>query len=172
MHRLGLAAAAALVVVTACSNGVKRDDGSTMPPTPTTGATGSAAPQPATAKVFLGTPTGEIPVNVEVVSTPAKVEKGLMFREHLPPDDGMLFLMNVERVHTFWMKNTLISLDIIFIGKDMTVAGISQNALPRSEAILQVGKPSFYVLEVNGGWTAQHKVTAGSTVRFEGVPAQ
>ena len=138
-----------------------------MPPAPSSAT--SDSPPAATAKVVLATPDGEVPVSVEVVSTPAKVEKGLMFREHLPPDDGMLFIMGTERDHAFWMKNTLISLDIIFIAKDLTVAGVGQNAVPRSEALIKVGAPSLYVLEVNGGWAAKHKVGAGTKVRFVDV---
>jgi len=127
----------ACVLAAACSNGAKREDGSTMPPAPSSAT--SDSPPAATAKVVLATPDGEVPVSVEVVATPAKVEKGLMFREHLPPDDGMLFIMGTERDHAFWMKNTLISLDIIFIAKDLTVAGVGQNAVPRSEALIKVG---------------------------------
>ena len=138
-----------------------------MPPAAPSGTMDS--PRAATAKVFLATPDGEVPVTVEVVSTPAKVEKGLMFREHLPPDDGMLFIMGTERDHAFWMKNTLISLDMIYIAKDMTVAGVAHDAVPRSEALVKVGAPSLYVLEVNGGWAAKHKVVAGAKVRFVDV---
>jgi uncharacterized membrane protein (UPF0127 family) len=67
------------------------------------------------------------------------------------------------------MKNTLIPLDIIFIAKDMTIAGIAENAEPLNESLRKVGKPSLYVLEVNGGWTKQHGVAAGAKVRFENV---
>ena len=135
-------------------------------PAPTSPSDSTPAVAP---KVYLGSPDGDVPVTVEVVSTPAKVERGLMFREHLPPDDGMLFIMTDETDHAFWMKNTLISLDIIFIGSDMKVAGISANAEPRNLKLLKVGAPSHFVLEVNGGWAAKHKVAAGSTVRFENV---
>lgn len=121
-------------------------------------------------KVYLSTPQGDAAVSVEIVDTPAKIERGMMYREHLPPDEGMLFLMKVERIHAFWMRNTLIPLDIIFIAKDMTVAGIVENAEPRTEILREVEAPSLYVLEVNGGYSAAHKVTAGTKVRFEGVP--
>jgi uncharacterized protein len=120
-------------------------------------------------RVLLSTPHGEVAVTVEVVATPAKIERGLMYREHLPPDDGMLFLMGEERDWPFYMRNTLIPLDMIFITKAMTVAGISANAVPRTETLRRVGVPSSYVLEVNGGWAASHNVTAGTQVRFDGV---
>jgi uncharacterized membrane protein (UPF0127 family) len=92
-----------------------------------------------------------------------------MFREHLPPDQGMLFLMREERNHSFWMHNTLIPLDLIFIASDMTIAGIVENAEPRTDTLRDVGKPSLYVLEVNGGFCAAHKIAAGAKVQFERV---
>jgi uncharacterized membrane protein (UPF0127 family) len=121
-------------------------------------------------KVYLSTPAGDVAVEVEVVQTEAAIERGLMYREHLPPDQGMLFLMKEERAWTFWMSNTLIPLDMIFIKKDMTIAGVVENAEPRTETLRQVKDPSVYVLEVNGGYCAAHKVAAGAKVRFEGLP--
>ena len=121
-------------------------------------------------KVYVSTPQGEISVAVEVVATEATIERGLMFRQHLPPDQGMLFLMPQEKVWPFWMHNTLIPLDLIFIASNMTIAGVVENAEPRTDTLRQVSAPSLYVLEVNGGYCAAHKVSAGATVRFEGVP--
>ena len=135
-----------------------------MPPPTTTPSDRTPAP---TSKVYLQTPSGEIAVDVEVVSTPAKIQQGLMYREHLAPDAGMLFLMGTEYDWEFYMRNTLIPLDMIFITKDMTVAGIVQNAEPRTETLRSVGTPSLYVLEVNGGWTATHGVVPGAKVRFD-----
>jgi uncharacterized membrane protein (UPF0127 family) len=109
-------------------------------------------------------------VSVEIVATEAKIQRGLMFREHLPPDQGMLFLMDEDKPWAFWMRNTLIPLDMIFIGKDMKVAGVVENAEPRTETLREVKAPSLYVLEVNGGYCAAHKVSAGAPVRFEAVP--
>ncbi len=121
-------------------------------------------------KVYLSTPQGDLAVTVEIAATSAKIERGLMFREHLPPDDGMLFLMKDERKWPFWMHNTLIPLDMIFIAKDLTIAGIVENAEPRTDTLREVNAPSLYVLEVNGGYCAAHKVATGAKVRFEGVP--
>ena len=130
----------------------------------------SQEPAAPSAKVYLSTPSGEVAVNVEVVSTEAKIERGLMYREHLPLDAGMLFMMGFEKEWSFWMRNTLIPLDMLFITKDMHVAGIVENAEPKTETLRKVGVPSFYVLEVNGGWTRKNNVVAGATVRFENVP--
>ena len=148
-----------MCVITACSNAPKRDDAATIPPAPP----GAAGAEPL---VAIATPQGEVNVTVEVVATRPKIERGLMFREHLHPDGGMLFLMGVETDHTFYMRNTLIPLDMIFITKDMTIAGIVERAEPRTETLRSVGLPSSYVLEVNGGWTAAHQVKAGAKVRF------
>jgi uncharacterized membrane protein (UPF0127 family) len=128
-----------------------------------------AAPQGPSSKVYLSGPRGEVSVTVEVVDTDEKIMRGLMYRRHLPPDDGMLFKMGQERDHTFYMKNTLIPLDMIFIARDLTVAGIVENSTPQTLTLRSVGKPSLYVLEVNGGWTAANHITAGAKVRFEGV---
>jgi len=150
----------------ACGNhGTKREDGASMPPKPET-----QEPAAKQAKVYLSTPNGELAVDVEVVNTWPKIEKGLMYREHLGTDAGMLFMMGFEHDHAFYMRNTLIPLDMIFIKKDMTIAGISENAEPKTEKLRQVGVPSLYVLEVNGGYTRSHGVIAGAKVRFEGVP--
>jgi len=148
-------------LIAACSNGAKRDDAATMPPQPPTQPPSAESPQ-----VALETAQGEVTVAVEVVKTRPKIERGLMYREHLPPDAGMLFLMGGESDHTFYMRNTLIPLDMIFITKDLTIAGIVERAEPRTETLRSVGATSLYVLEVNGGWTATHQVKPGAKVRF------
>ncbi|MDQ3366333.1 MAG: DUF192 domain-containing protein [Myxococcota bacterium] len=166
MRRSVLAVVVTLAAVgaAACSSGTKRDDAATVPPEP-------SPPRPATPVVHLATPTGEVSVEVELATTQPKIEKGLMFREHLGPDAGMLFFMGREYEWSFYMRNTLIPLDMIFITKDLTVAGIVANAEPRTETLRQVrGTPSLYVLEVNGGWAAAHGVVAGAKVRFEHLP--
>lgn len=157
-----------LVAAAACSSGGKREDVSNVSPPPTP----PPAPQANQPRVLIATPTGEIAVRAEVVSTPPTIQRGLMFRQHLPLDAGMLFLMEEEHDHTFYMRNTLIPLDMIFIGRDLTIAGIVENAEPRTETLRQVGKPSLYVLEVNGGWTRSHQVVPGAKVRFDGVPSR
>ena len=130
------------------------------------GGSGSATPT-AQSMVYLGTPAGDVPVKVEVVATEAQIEKGLMYRQHLPLDSGMLFLMGREYQWSFWMRNTLIPLDMIFIGKDMKVAGVAADAVPQTEDLRYVDKPSVYVLEVNAGWTRQHGVTPGQRIEIE-----
>lgn len=168
-----------IAILSSCSSSNKHDEGPgvasqspeahTASPTAQTGA--NPQPQtPAMPKVHLSTPQGDVVVDVELVSTPAQIERGLMFREHLPPSQGMLFLMTEEKNWPFWMRNTLIPLDLIYIARDKTIAGIIENAEPRTETLRDVGKPSLFVLEVNGGFCAAHKIAVGAKVQFEGVP--
>jgi hypothetical protein len=154
-----------LVLLVACSSGAKHDDAPTTP-APAPEPAKPAGPQP---KVYLSTPRGDVAVDVEVVATPPLIEKGLMYRQFLAPDAGMLFMMGQEKDWTFWMHNTLIPLDMIFIKKDMTIAGVVQNAEPKTDTLRKVDAPSFYVLEVNGGYAASHGVIAGAKVRFENI---
>ena len=161
-----------IAILGACSSNNKHDDGA---PTHDVAAT-PTPPAAAMPKVHLlvspAAPQGDIPVSVEIVSTEAQIERGLMYREHLPPDQGMLFLMDREKKWSFWMHNTLIPLDIIFIASDFTIAGIVENAEPKTDTLREVHRPSLYVLEVNGGFCAAHKIAAGTKVAFEGVPAR
>lgn len=121
-------------------------------------------------KVIVSTPRGDATIDVEVVATEAQIQRGLMFRQHLAPDAGMLFVMPVEKEWTFWMRNTLIPLDMIFIASDMTIAGIVEAAEPKTDTLRSVGVPSRFVLEVNGGWARAHGVGKSARVRFENVP--
>jgi uncharacterized protein len=129
---------------------------------------GSPAAEPL---VSLESPAGRSSaVRVEVARTPAELERGLMFRRALGPDQGMLFVFSDTADHAFWMKNTPLSLDMIFIDADGTVVGIVERADPMTTAPRRVEAPSRYVLEVNGGWSAAHGVAPGDRVRFEGIP--
>ena len=119
--------------------------------------------------VVVTTPTGDARITVEVADTPKAIERGLMFRKELPADHGMLFLMKREKDWSFWMQDTLIPLDIIFITKQLTVAGIVHQATPGSKQYRRVGAPSIYVLEVNGGWAQRHGVADGAKVVIDNL---
>lgn len=108
-------------------------------------------------------------VEVEIAATAGTRARGMMWRKELAEGKGMLFLFPHEEVQGFWMRNTLIPLDMIFITSDLRVAGIVSRAVPRSLESRSVGVPSQYVLEVPGGWTEKVGIRKGSTVRFEGV---
>jgi len=121
-------------------------------------------------EVVFQTESGEVRVQLEVVASPALTQRGLMYRKHLAPDRGMLFVFGADRVRSFWMKNTLIPLDMLFVRSDFTIAGIVHDAVPLTLTSRSVGIKTRYVIEVNGGWTAKHGVVDESTVRFENMP--
>jgi len=114
----------------------------------------------------LHTRDGAVDVVVEIVDTPAARERGLMYRSALADGAGMLFVFDEEAEHAFWMKNTLIPLDMIFIRGDGTIAGIRENTTPLSLAPVTVGRPSRWVLEVPGGWAARNGVRTGDRVEL------
>jgi len=113
---------------------------------------------------------GSVDVAVEVVDTDETRARGLMYRNALADGAGMLFVFDEEAEHSFWMKNTLIPLDMIFIAGDRTIAGIHENAHPLSLDPITVGKPSRYVLEVPGGWSSKNALKAGDRVEMLGLP--
>ena len=110
------------------------------------------------------------PIRVELARTEGERERGLMYRNHLEPDAGMLFIFEHEGPLTFWMKNTFIPLDMIFIGADRHIVGIVEDAVPETESPRRVPGQSLYVLEIGGGLSRRLGVTAGSTVEFQGLP--
>lgn len=102
--------------------------------------------------------------NVEIADTEEERVKGLMFRESLPKDGGMLFDFGEPQPATIWMKNTLIPLDILFIDTDGEVVAIARNAVPHSLRLLTAGVPVKGVLEINGGAAAELGIKPGDHV--------
>jgi uncharacterized protein len=111
----------------------------------------------------------EATIRVEVANTTTAREVGLMYRQHLDSDAGMLFVFDQPQHLTFWMKNTEIPLDMIFARADGTVVGIIKNAEPFSERQLSVARESQYVLEVNGGFTRRHGIKPCDRLKFVGL---
>jgi len=133
---------------------------------------GSAACE-AQPTVAISTESGrEVVFYVEVADTPAKRELGLQYRRELGDDRGMLFLFASESRQTFWMKNTPIPLDMIFINRDRKIVGVVEQAVPYSLESRSVGAPSQYVLEINGGLAKRHGIKAGDSVRFEEISTE
>lgn len=102
--------------------------------------------------------------HVELALTPDAAMKGLMDRKEMPEDHGMLFVFNDVRPRNFWMKNTLIPLDIIFINTDGTIRHIHENAVPHDETAIPSNGPVQYVLELNGGMAAKMGLKPGDMV--------
>jgi uncharacterized membrane protein (UPF0127 family) len=121
-------------------------------------------------RVALTAPDGSTRavVKVEVVNTPSTREFGLMYRKHLDEDAGMIFVFPAADHLSFWMKNTVIPLDMIFADARGKIVGVVQNAEPFSERPLSVEGDSLYVLEVNGGFTQRNHVQAGDAMKFLG----
>lgn len=118
-------------------------------------------------------PSGEgkdVVVAVEIAADPESRRKGLMFREHLDDDRGMVFIFPKSEAHPFWMKNTYLSLDMIFIDADFTIVGIVENTEPLSTAQRGIDGASKYVVEVKSGFAKTHGLAAGTTVQFTNVP--
>jgi uncharacterized protein len=103
---------------------------------------------------------------VELARSEAEQSKGLMFRTAMGADEGMVFPMNPPRQAAFWMRNTVIPLDIIFIGADRRVLNIAANAVPYDERPLPSFGPAAAVLELNGGRAAQLGIGAGDQVEW------
>lgn len=179
-----LAVAATLALAsTACSGGEparsssREADLSRSEPTRAEAAEGPARggdeepTAPATAPVVVLEPPGHdaVTVRVEVARTPAQTQRGLMYRRDLDADAGMLFLFRRARHQTFWMRNTYLPLDMIFITSDMRVLGVVENAAPESDDISEVDGVSQFVLEVNAGFARRHGIGPGTLVRFENV---
>lgn len=105
---------------------------------------------------------------VEIADTSTLRTRGLMWRSDVPDGTGMLFIFPNEVVQSFWMRNTLIPLDILFVDRTGKVVGVVQWAEPKTLTSRTVGKPSMYVLEVPGGWASRNSVQAGARVDLEG----
>jgi len=110
------------------------------------------------------TATGEHMFEVEVVDTPQTRAMGLMFRQEVPQDTGMLFVFQVVAPVAFWMRNTYVSLDIIFIGDDGRVVNVAENAATLNDTPLPSGGPVEYVLEVAAGTAERIGLEAGDLV--------
>lgn len=101
---------------------------------------------------------------VEVAGSPQEQARGLMFRTEMGADEGMLFPREVARPASFWMKNTVLPLDIIFIGADRRILNIAENTVPYSEESVPSQGDALAILELNGGRTAELGIEAGDRV--------
>ena len=118
----------------------------------------------------IATARGTRHFTVEVARSDAEQARGLMFRTSLASNVGMLFPMAPPRAATFWMKNTLIPLDMIFVRADGTIARIAANTVPESLDMVDSGEPVIAVLELAGGAAAAQGIAANDRVRWPGGP--
>lgn len=110
-------------------------------------------------------------LTVEVMSTDAHRTRGLMFRRELAEEKGMLFVFPDVDVRTFWMRNTCLPLDMLFVTDDGFIAGIVENVPTMNDAGRTVSCPVRYVLEVNAGFARRHGVKPGQKLRLSDIKA-
>jgi uncharacterized protein len=130
---------------------------------------GAAEPQLqqfATARLTIISADGRHDFTVELAETPAQQEQGLMFRQSLAPDAGMLFDFKQPTVATMWMRNTLIPLDMLFVDQHGRIVNIAQRAVPESDATIAAAAPVRAVIELNGGTAERLGIEPGDRVLY------
>nr|WP_257458687.1 DUF192 domain-containing protein [Archangium lipolyticum] len=166
------AACAALLLLTACEATEAKGRPSAPEARKVTDVTAEdyVGPSLPRARVLLKDAYGGVHrVDVEVAATPDTRTRGLMWRKELAAGKGMLFVFPHDEVQSFWMQNTLIPLDMLFINSAGRIVGIIENAEPRTLSPRSVGVPGRYVLEVPGGWCQKVGITRGGSVELQGV---
>jgi uncharacterized membrane protein (UPF0127 family) len=126
-----------------------------------------AAGAQATVPLTIQTARGKRTYAVEVASTPQEQARGLMYRTSLPDHGGMIFPMVPPREASFWMKNTYIPLDMIFIRADGTIARVAANTVPEDLSPVSSGEPVAAVLEIIGGGAAADGIAEGDRVEWK-----
>jgi uncharacterized membrane protein (UPF0127 family) len=106
-------------------------------------------------------------IDIEIADNDDTRAQGLMWRRTMPDSIGMFFIFDDEIYRSFWMKNTYISLDIIYVNKSMEIVSISENTITLSEMPIPSDKPAMYVVEVIAGFCYSHGIKAGDKIKFE-----
>jgi uncharacterized membrane protein (UPF0127 family) len=105
-------------------------------------------------------------IDIEIAKDEYSREKGMMYRRNMMENQGMLFVFEDASPRYFWMKNTYISLDIIYVGKDKKIVSIQKSAVPLSEESLPSYKDAMYVVEVIAGFADKFKINEGDSISF------
>ncbi len=105
-------------------------------------------------------------LDIEFAQSEYETQTGLMYRKGMKDNEGMLFIFDDERMHSFYMKNTEFPLDIIYIKADSTIASFQENAQPFDETGLSSKVPIKYVLEINGGLAEKWHLEVGDKIEF------
>jgi uncharacterized membrane protein (UPF0127 family) len=130
-------------------------------------AVGSAHAACTPGSLDLRWPGGQAHFTVEVAADQAAREKGLMFREHMASSAGMIFVYQAPNHARFWMKNTLIPLDMIFADETGLVTVVHSDAIPQDLTPIDGGEGVMYVIEINGGLAKRIGIAAGAEMRFD-----
>ena len=105
-------------------------------------------------------------IDIELANTDVLRARGLMYRESIPEYGGMLFLMEREQFQSFWMRNTYISLDILFVNANREIVTIHANTTPLCERGYNSTAPALYVVEVNAGFSERNNIRVGDFIQF------
>jgi len=105
-------------------------------------------------------------INIEVADDDAEREQGLMYRDTMAENEGMLFLMETEDIQNFWMKNTILPLDIMYVDSERRIVSIHKNCKPYSLDQIVSAKPALYVVEVNAGYSGKYGIKVGDLISF------
>ncbi|MCC5928511.1 MAG: DUF192 domain-containing protein [Cyclobacteriaceae bacterium] len=106
-------------------------------------------------------------IKIEVAAENRRRMQGLMYRSSMPEEQGMLFVFDEEEPQSFWMKNTKISLDIMFVNRNREIVSIVKGTRPFSETPVPSEKPAIYVVEVIAGYTDKYAIREGDKILFE-----
>ncbi len=107
--------------------------------------------------------------DIEIADTPDALRQGLMYRETMAPDQGMLFIMSDGTPQGFWMKDTYLPLDILFIDTDGVIFQIAENTVPFSEELIESTQVNTYTLELNAGTSQRMKLAAGDKIDWKRI---
>ncbi len=124
------------------------------------------------ATLKIETAKGVHSFEVELATNDDQRARGLMFRNEMAPDAGMLFVYRRDRVLTMWMANTYLPLDMLFIGADGRIVRIAENTIPLSRATISSRNRARAVLELNAGTARRLGIDAGDRVVYDGLPGQ
>ncbi len=167
----------AAISITACAPDPKPSNQNTTA-TPNRATDQAPAPAPAAVPEPIFTKEGELAlldpsgkktitkIDIEIAAGEEERQEGLMYRKSMSDKQGMLFLFDFPEEQSFWMHNTYIALDIIYISDKFEVVSIQKNAPPQSDKPLPSGKPAQYVLEINGGLSDKLGIKPGTKVAW------
>ena len=110
--------------------------------------------------------SSEVSFNIEIAESDFDVQTGLMYRDAMAQNQGMLFIFNDEKERYFYMKNTKIPLDLIYVDSNKKIVSFQKNAQPFDESSLPSNVPAKYVLEINAGLTDQNAILVGDSISF------
>jgi|GEM_PF-177351 len=108
-----------------------------------------------------------VTVDIEIADDDAERRIGMMFRKEMEEEQGMFFIFPVQEVRSFWMRNTYVPLDMIFVNRDNEIVTIQKNTAPLTENSCFSARPAVYVVEVNAGFADRHGVSVGDRISWK-----